>query len=84
MSTSVGFHAVGMKPMRLRWTRSRTAIAFSPPSATYRRLPSGATASPSGIEPVRTPRASPTGIVRITRSRRVSITETESELPLAV
>ena len=84
MSTSVGFHAVGMKPIRLRWTRSSTAIAFSPPSATYSRRPSGLTARPFGIAPVRAPRARPTAIVRMTRSRRVSMTETVSVLPLAV
>src|SRR3954452_19680262 len=82
--TAVGYQAVGMKPMTSRASTSTTAIAFSPANATYSAWPSGLTPRPIGLEPFGPLGTSVTSTVAATLSVVVSITETVSELALAV
>src|SRR5579872_4056311 len=78
-----GYHAVGIRPSSLREPVSKTATAFRPPQATNNRALSPEIASAVGAIPgVLTPN----GWISIVFTRRfckASITETESEFPLA-
>src|SRR5262249_44493433 len=82
--TSDGYQAVGMNPSTRRLSRSTTATATSPDSATERTFPCSLPTRPSGIDPFGPPGTSPTSIVAASLSVFESITDTVSLEALAV
>ncbi len=86
-SSAVGYHCVGIRPMRESTCTSpdswKTATAFASASATNSRVPSGDSARAFGVLPSRTPPGGGSSSQRITRRARVSTTATRSVLALA-
>ena len=82
-SRLVGYQLVGIRPRNVPRGRPYTATAFAPPSATNSVFASGDRATAVGARPILRWRNGATAIDCTTALRRVSITLTVSELPLA-
>src|SRR5947207_10346337 len=79
----VEYQLVGIRPRNVPPGRPYTATAFAPPSATNSVFASGDRATAVGARPMLRWRNGATAIDCTTALRRVSITLTVSELPLA-